>query len=274
MKIAIYAHFGTERRVAPHAWLTLQAVRSQGYEVIFVSNSEVCKEDQGALQTLVQRQIYRENTGLDFSMWKTALLELDLSTVDELLLTNSSVIGPLFPLDKAMQTAADWDCDFWGMTDSPDYNWHLQSYFLVFRKKALVLPAFRKFWDAVLPYNNKLQIIYNYEVGLTQWLEQAGLRWKAVAHWNTVISTYSAYRRSRSFIRKVWEKRKPHQIMGCNSPLFFPGILIDLGVPFVKASLLNKGNDLVSPVMLRQLISKYVPDKSTYAALTGGVISR
>ena len=56
------------------------------------------------------------------------------------------------------------------MTDSFEIRWHVQSYFLVIKRRALQSLAFSQFFNAVLPYRDKDQVIRSYELGLTRFL--------------------------------------------------------------------------------------------------------
>ena len=71
------------------------------------------------------------------SMWQAGLAEYDLSKVEELLLTNSSIVGPLQPLAPLWQNSSVKQCDFWGLTDNDEFGCHLQTYFMVFRRQVI-----------------------------------------------------------------------------------------------------------------------------------------
>lgn len=54
-------------------------------------------------------------------------------------------------------------------------EWHLQSYFLVFKKSAIKSPAYREFWAGVVALNEKQQVIERYELSLARSLSEGGL---------------------------------------------------------------------------------------------------
>ena len=112
-RLAVYAHFGESAKVARYVSYFLKELRSLGFEICFVSNSPISIESQSEISTLSQKFIQRENTGYDFSMWQAGLAEYDLSKVEELLLTNSSIVGPLQPLAPLWQNSSVKQCDFW-----------------------------------------------------------------------------------------------------------------------------------------------------------------
>jgi lipopolysaccharide biosynthesis protein len=131
------------------------------------------------------------------------------------------------------------------MTDSFEVRWHLQSYFLVLKRQALDSPAFSQFMGSILPYRDKTQVIRSYEIGLTQFLREHGLKpgsFVPMASWVT-----SPRARSR-----LCAKRR-------NATLYFPLQLLAAGMPFVKAQLLrdNPAGVPLQPVLKAMRQSGY-----------------
>jgi lipopolysaccharide biosynthesis protein len=242
-RLAIYAHFSETPAVARFVIYYLKELVSIGFEICFVSNSPVSIESQTEVSKLCQKIILRENIGLDFSMWKSALAQYDLSQFEELLLTNSSVIGPLQPLARLWRNSLVNEHDFWGLTDNDEISRHLQTYFVVFHKNVIQSDFFMKFWESVLPYKDKDQIIRSYEVGLTVWLEQNGFKWNVLYPQCEVFKRYIVSRKNRSFPGNVLDclKRRgvPAQLPGRNTILYFPDLLVQSGMPFLKTWLLT-----------------------------------
>ena len=239
MKLAIYAHFSPTPQVVWFAWNFLESLLRLGFEVIFVSNSPIESEESSRLEKMGIKLMIRENTGLDFGMWKAALETLDLRTISELLLTNSSIAGPFRPLEPIFEEARTWDCDFWGMTDNCELGRHLQSYFLMFHANVVRSDAFKDFWASVLLYKNKEQIIASYEVGLTIWLEEQGYKWRPLVYLDDVWSSYKA---GRTLVQRLADRIPGRPLpKGCPT-LFFPELLLRMGFPFLKSSVLRHGS--------------------------------
>jgi rhamnosyltransferase len=175
-RLLCYAHHDERGTVRPFVRHALSSMAPLCSERIFVSNSPLAGRDLGELRSLCREVIVHDNVGYDFAMWKRALQSVDYGRYDEVVLMNSSVYGPLFPMDGIFAGMGEVDCDFWGITECFRHLPHLQSYFLVFRKKVLSSPRFRFFWDGVLPYADKRQVILAYEVGLSRWLVESGFR--------------------------------------------------------------------------------------------------
>lgn len=115
----------------------------------------------------------------DFGSWAEMVAMLGwarLSAYDEMIVANDSVYGPftdLAPICDAMSRDA---CDFWGMTANVEQAYHLQSYFLVFKKRVLQSPVFQAFWQGIEAETSHGAIVTKYEVGLSLRLRDAGFR--------------------------------------------------------------------------------------------------
>jgi len=175
-RLLCYAHFDANGQVRPFVKHALQAMSGLCADTIFISNSPLTDGDRNELSTLCSRVLVNNNTGYDFYMWKLGLEAADLSGYDEVVLMNSSVYGPLFNMEDVFNRMDKLDCDFWGITECFQMQPHIQSYFLVFHKNVVSSLAFLNFWGGILPYENKLQVIQSYEVGLTQWLVESGFK--------------------------------------------------------------------------------------------------
>jgi lipopolysaccharide biosynthesis protein len=254
-RLAIYAHYGSSAAVAGHVYYCLEQVAALGFGICFVSNSEISAASEAALKKICERVLVRENTGLDFCMWQRGMAEYDLLQYEELLLTNSSIIGPVQALAPVWASPALAGCDFWGLTDNDELAEHLQSYFLVFRRRVLHSEAFREFWRSVLPYKNKAQLIWSYELGLTRWLQDAGFTPKPVFARKEIVA---AYRRSRS----LWQRIRDYYLYlngrgwGRNTSVFFPELLLSRGMPFLKTALLRESPSRLKPSTAFAILEK------------------
>ncbi len=223
-RIALYAHYDPRGRIDPYVLHTLEALRAVCDDVWFVSTAALDGAAIAAAKAHCGRVWLRNNAGYDFAMWQYGLGEVDLDAWDEVVLANSSVLGPVpGALEEMFAAMAGRDCDVWSATDNFEIAWHLQSYFLVFRKRALAAPAFARFWDSVLPYRSKDQVIASYELGLSRFLDEAGLRLEAFLPLRTLLAD-GTIREAHAF---------------ANPTIFYPTALLDRGLPFVKASVLR-----------------------------------
>ena len=112
------------------------------------------KFDQITLDELQKKGVeifQRNDVGYNFLGYKYGLeiLGADLEKCDELVICDSSTYGPLYSLSNVFNKMAKSDCDFWGITAQANTKLvpsHIQSYFVVFRKKCFLSNPFKKFW--------------------------------------------------------------------------------------------------------------------------------
>jgi lipopolysaccharide biosynthesis protein len=224
-RLAVFAHYDAQGEIKPYVHFYLRALRPHCERIVFVSTATLSPATLGTLDGLCDETALRQNSGFDFGMWQHAIVGTDLGPFDELLLANSSVFGPLWPLDRVFDRMAGEECDFWGITDNYEFHWHLQSYFLCFRRRVLESEAFSRFWSSVLPYRDKLQAIMSYELGLSQLLVEAGMRPKALVPCDSLFPEGPA--------------RHLHRHKRRNPTCYHPMRVLNAGSPFVKVELLR-----------------------------------
>jgi rhamnosyltransferase len=235
-RVALFAHFDAQNEVKPYVTTLLDGIRPVCDRIVFVSTAQLPGAELEKLHPHADSVMSKDNVGWDFGMWRHALEHTDLSQCDELVLTNSSILGPVYPLEPIFRRMSDEPCDFWAMTDNFEYRWHLQSYFMVFKRNVVQSEAFRAFFRSVLPYRDKGPVVLSYEVGLTSYLVENGFRPRAFA---SCEAWASWAQRRRMDLERRW-----------NPTLFHPEKLLALGMPFVKLMLLreNVGNLPLGPV--------------------------
>lgn len=180
--VAIFAHYDRCGAVSKHVFHYLSELTANGLSVVFVSNAGQLEPDAVArLQHLCAAILVRRNIGYDFGAWREAMEHLSLprSNSEVLVLANDSVYGPIRPLQETLARIHLDESPVWGLTESWQIDYHLQSYFLVFGTQALRSEAWRQFWDGVRPAPSKPWVIRHYEVGISQAMLRAGLGCRA-----------------------------------------------------------------------------------------------
>jgi hypothetical protein len=182
-EVAVFVHFDRAGLVREHVLHYVRALAEAGLSVVFVTNSgRLQPESMAALQRICAGVLVRRNVGYDFGAWREALERLGLPRADtEMVVTvNDSLYGPLCPLRSVIDRFDLTEADLWGLTESWQSRYHLQSYFLAFSRAALESDAWRQFWESVQPVPSKHWVIRTYEVGLTQALLRGGFRARAL----------------------------------------------------------------------------------------------
>ena len=127
------------------------------YEALRASNTEI---------------VIRENIGFDFGSYKHALARENPqeSDYDGIFFANDSVYGPFNSLKIAV--AGHELFDIWGMTDSWQHTYHLQTYFFYIRNTAF--QEIQSFFHQYEIYTDHSDIVKYGEMKLAQWFLNRG----------------------------------------------------------------------------------------------------
>lgn len=218
--VAILCHYDRDGRVRPDTVRYIRELHTAGFSVVIVSNGyPIGAEAATALAGIAAITLNRRNIGLDFSAWRMAMRHLSLPrpATRRILLINDSVYGPLAPLAPLLDRMTPVDADLWGLTDSQERGWHLQSYFLLAHAALIRSAAWRQFWRGVVPLPFKRWTVGRYEIGLSHRTVQAGLRPRALFPCTTIVPDASI----------------------ANPTLGAWRVLLEAGFPFLKRELLR-----------------------------------
>jgi lipopolysaccharide biosynthesis protein len=190
-RLCIFAHYDRDNIVDRYVLNYLQGLRSVAQHIVFVSTSRLTDPDIETLGHLCDSVITRENIGYDFMSWQAGLASIDdIAAYDELIVCNDSVYGPLYPLENVFDTMARQTCDFWGITGHRHRAFHLQSYFIVFKRHMTDSKPFREFWRSITPEESKATIVEKYEIGLTDGFVKEGFKPATYVHYSPSYLRY------------------------------------------------------------------------------------
>ena len=164
-------------------------------ELVVVCNGKLSEQGRAAFSQFTDNIIVRENKGLDVWAYKTALDSYGwakLSEFDEIVMTNSTLMGPVRPLKEMFD--AMWenqDLDFWGLSihhgakSNPFkgkhlYNYlpvHIQSHFIVYRQRFVQNPELQAYWDNMPMIESYTDSVQRYEAVFTKQFEDKGFKW-------------------------------------------------------------------------------------------------
>lgn len=270
-RACVFAHFDKDDKVDEYVYYYLNELVSIVNKLIFVTVSAISEEDSEKLKDLGIEVIQRENIGYDFYSYKIGIERLDLNQYDEVIICNDSVFGPLYSLKSIFDQMEKKQCDFWGITDSIQLAYHIQSYFLVFNKSIIVSTIFSQFWDEIAILDDKSEIIRRYEVGLSQLLVSHGYKAEVFSHL-VINSHYSSKRLLKRLLKKPYKIFKflvtPSRYIkdifkkSVNSSIkFWDFLLVQNKMPFVKKSLLTDGEESIDNLKrLKSIFEKKLID--------------
>ena len=174
--ICIFSHYDKEGKIAEYVIYYLKKLVIFS-DIVFVTTAENINQNElDKLDNLCIQIIIKRNVGYDFGAWKTGmeLSNLKVHLYDNLILANDSVFGPFYDLAPILETAKVYDV--FSMTDSHEHKYHLQSYFMIYSRKALNHELFKSFWDSLVIYENKYKLIREFEINYSARLIESNLR--------------------------------------------------------------------------------------------------
>lgn len=260
-RVAVLVHWDKRSRIHDYVVNYAKCLHEAGFAVIFATSCKKLLESEIARITPhVALSLFRANRGYDFGAYNDAIREIpNIGNLDCLLLTNDSVYGPLHDL-RPILARCDDSADVWGLTDSWNRIWHVQSYFMLFRSGALRSKVFMDFWRKMIFCDDKEYAIAQHEIGLSQKLARAGLRIETLFPYSRMRDAY--LKKSRQSTKKRdsnSERLKQHARDGTplNPTHFYWDILIkQFKYPFIKRDLLTSNSQRIENISdWRMLIS-------------------
>jgi glycosyltransferase involved in cell wall biosynthesis len=180
----VFVTHSPDGNIKPHVSHYLSALKRHGVSVVLiVAADRPVKTIPPDLMSLVSGLFVRENKGYDFAAWAHVLqLHPTLFASPILYLMNDSLFGPLNDKKFAslLGRIRHSRADVVGLTDSYEHNWHIQSFFLAFKPRALSSVALHRFINAISCCSDKDAVIKNYEITLAPHLRERGLKIEAL----------------------------------------------------------------------------------------------
>ena len=239
-RLAFFNHFDSEGRVADYVLHHLGALALAGHAIVFMTTAKrLNAEALRALAPLCWMVARRRNIGLDIGGWPCAMRLYErrtgrrLAEANRVLITNDSVFGPLQPLPPLLDAMSSRQPDLWGISESLERGWHVQSYFLVFEREG---PAFLSRWLSAFRFDPEREaLIARHEVGLSSAARQKGLRIATLQSCEALAALVAEGGTEAAAARK-WIDRE-----GRVNPThwFWRELIACFGSPYIKRDLLR-----------------------------------
>lgn len=176
-RIAVFAFYDKNGVVHDYVCTYLRYLKQVADKVIFVADNEANDDQKSRVNNIIDYSIWGKHDEMDFGSYKRGFLYAKkigwLQQADELIFANDSCFATE-NFNNVFDTMKKRVCDFWGMTFSTQIQPHLQSFFLVFRKKVFASNVFENFINNVCHQNSYWEYITHYELPLKTILEEAG----------------------------------------------------------------------------------------------------
>lgn len=188
-RMAIFVFYDFEGIVGEYVKYLVSSLKAITEKTIIVSNGSLSKRAKQELEVFTEYIYERDNKGFDAGAYKdvftTYLCDESFDQWDEVILLNDTFYGPVYPWQEVFEKMDSQDVDFWGMTKQECYKWpdgtilssHIQTYFLVIRKKILLSDSFYKFWEQMKYPENHSDAVMNFEVKFTSYFSKKGFKY-------------------------------------------------------------------------------------------------
>lgn len=191
-RLGIYFFYDKDGIVDGYVEYFLNDLIKSLHHLIIVCNGKLSERGKEIFNSYTKDVIVRENKGLDVGAYKCALEYVGWETCrkyDEVILCNSTSMGPVYPFKEMFNKMKEKDVDFWGITKThmvKGYDFgnpygylpeHVQSYFIVYRKSLLQSFELQKYWDDMPEIGSYEQSVGLYESVFTKYFSDLGFKW-------------------------------------------------------------------------------------------------
>lgn len=213
-RLAIFAFYNGKGLINDYVVTYLKYLKELSDSIIFVADNEPNVKELSKIYPLVSHIESYHHGEYDFGSYKIGFRYAKehylLDDIDEIILCNDSCFC-VDSLKPAFDKMATKPCDFWSMTASNEYEPHLQSFFLVVKKKLFNSEVFGNYLDNVKHLDSFLEIVNTYEIPLKMTFEKEGFK-------------------SASYIKAPKK----------NNPTFFPIKCIKVKMPLIKRKIFTE----------------------------------
>ncbi len=192
-RLAIFFFYDKDGIVDDYVDYLVKNIREQVDELLVVCNGQLNDEGHKTFFKYTSHLIVRENIGFDVWAYKEGLAYYgwdQLSTFDEIIMLNFTIMGPIYPFEEMFETMDQKDLDFWGCTKHHMIPFdpfgrlaggivpeHIQSHFIAVRQSMLKSEAFQKYWEEMPMIKDYFDAICCHEAIFTKTFEEKGFKW-------------------------------------------------------------------------------------------------
>lgn len=178
-RLLVYFFWDQDGIVDDYVLHTLRALRPFCSTILVVANGFLTDGGRAALESVSDDLFIRKNIGLDAWAYREALEHFGferLAEFDDVIVTNFTVFGPVFPLSELFGRMDASPADFWGLVKYLDANrvMHLQSYFVCYRKSLATSAAFLDYWHSLPEIKTYVDSVNLHELRQTPFFAERG----------------------------------------------------------------------------------------------------
>lgn len=194
-RVALYAIYAPAGELNASHRAMLLALREAGYRIVLINSTlERGRDLLAAARPHADLLVLRSNGGRDFASWMAAvgLFYDQIGGAEDWLFVNDSLLGPLGDLDPVWRAFAASKADMWGLTESFEQDYHLQSSFVILRRRAFQSAAFLRYLTTFGFPEIRTEIVRQGEIGFTAAMRRGGLATAVMAPYSDVAEAWLA----------------------------------------------------------------------------------
>lgn len=168
-EVVLFVTHSRTGKIKPHVLPYIRMLKAQGLGIFLIATVDRPLELPADLMNLADAVMVRRNAGYDFGAWSHVLgLHPQLYGASTLYLVNDSMLPATdnAKIGAVVDRVRSSPADLVSLTDSHEWRWHVQSYFLAIKQRFLSSRAFHAFMSDVRILTDKDQVIQAYELAL------------------------------------------------------------------------------------------------------------
>lgn len=193
-RLVIYFFFDKDGVVDRYVTYMLEEIKKNAAEVFIVCNGKLNPDGRAAFRKITPRVLVRSNEGFDVWAYKEAMEEYgwdELEAFDEIVMMNSTIMGPVYPLAEMFSEMDGRDLDFWGITQYNKVDFdpfgtisyghipaHIQSHFIAVRRSMVSSKEFQQYWESRPEITRYEEAVGMHEAIFTKYFEDKGFRYE------------------------------------------------------------------------------------------------
>lgn len=207
-RICLFAGYSSDEIIEDYVVYLIEKL-SLVSDVYYLADNNL-KESEKEKITPYAKGVYGYVHGkYDFGSWQELIYKLGwekLAEYDELILTNDSIIGPLYNIQILIdKTVLDEEWQVCGINSAYNYNcWHLSSYFLMMKKEVFMSQMFKDYISGIKREESVDKVIEKYEIGFSRLAVEHGYNVKSIVEFkkNIYISWRNFIKKGSPFLKK------------------------------------------------------------------------
>ena len=216
-RICLFAGYDSKNIIHDYVVYYLKELSTVA-DVYYMADNEISDDEKAKITPYVKEAYGFNHNKYDFGSWQELIKIIGwekFSEYDELILTNDSVFGPLYPIKELFEKIEnDTEWDMCGIDRNyGKSSWYLSSYFLVFRNKSFLSDAFKSHVmgvtehtdmvrQAEMPFANTMHFNGGYRIKcLVPFDDNIFLKW------DKFIAEKSPFIKKKAFSFKILKER-------------------------------------------------------------------